>query len=179
MKQHSVTAKVLAVALVLSLQSLFMPVSADDQTASVSGTVLSSGTHEPLPGAKLYAADPKSGELFPSTTTGADGSFTVEGLPPSTYELAVESDGNLYLVGAPLTLAPGQTQNVNVAINPQGAASPEEQEKEKHRGGTGIWNNPLTAALVIAGAAIVLGVIINEATKDDSADRDTSPSRLP
>ena len=177
MKEHSTTMKVIATVLVLSLQAAFIPVQAETPTASISGTVLSAETQQPLPGARFYAADPNSGEIYQSGVTSEDGGFAVAGLPASTYQLAVESDGGLYLVGTPVKLAPGQTQDVNVAVNPEAAPSPEEAEKNKKKGGTGIWNNPLTAALIVAGAAIVLGVIVNETTKDDD-EKSVSPSSL-
>ena len=53
------------------------------------------------------------------------------------------------------------------------APAPEE-EKEKNKGGTGVWNNPATAALIVVGAAIVLGLLIDAATDDDEGP--ASPS---
>jgi hypothetical protein len=169
MKKHSLTTKVLAAALVLSLQSMFIPVSAEVQTASISGTVLSSETQEPLAGATIYAADPKTGEIYPSGSTDESGAFAVKSLPPSTYEVAVEAEGSLFLVGTPVRLAPGQTQNVSLAVNPESAPSPQQAQKKGNRGGTSVWNNPLTAALIVAGSAVLLGAIVNETTKDEDS----------
>jgi hypothetical protein len=117
----------------------------------------------------IYAADPKTGEIYPSESTGESGTFTVESLPPSTYELAVGAEGALFVVGTPVKLAPGQTQNVSLAVNPEAAPSPQQSAKNQNKGGTSVWNNPLTAALIVAGSAILLGAIVNETTKDEDS----------
>jgi hypothetical protein len=171
MKKHGLTTKVLVTILVLSLQSLFIPVSAEGPSASLSGTVLSSETQAPLQGVKLHVGDPKTGKIYSSAATGEDGGFELSELPGATYELAVESDGGLYLVGTPVTLAPGQSSNVNVAINKEMAKSPQSAAGKK--GGTSIWNNPGMAAVIVVGSAFVLGALINEVTKDEST---ASPS---
>jgi hypothetical protein len=38
-----------------------------------------------------------------------------------------------------------------------------------------VWNNPLTAALIIVGSAVVLGLIIDQAVSDDD-EPTASPS---
>jgi len=167
MTQHSLTKKVLATILVLSLQSLFIPVSAGEQEAVLSGTVLSSVTQTPLQGAKLHVGDPKTGKIYSAPIAGETGDFEVRDLPAATYEVAVESDGYLYVVGTPLTLAPGQSQNVNVAVNQEIADPP--QQKKKRRGGTGVWENPAMATLIIVFAAFATGYAIQEIQGDDSA----------
>jgi hypothetical protein len=168
MTQHSLTKKVLATLLVLSLQSLFIPVSAEEQVAVLSGTVLSSENQTPLQGAKLHVGDPETGKVYSSPTIGESGSFEVRDLPPATYEVAVESDGHLYVVSTPVTLAPGQSQNVNVAVN-QDMADPPGKNKKKRRGGTGVWENPATATLIIVAAAFFVGWGISELQTDSTA----------
>ncbi len=168
MMKRSLATKVLAVALIVSVQSLFLPVSAGQQDAVLSGTILSSQERAPLTGAKLHVGDPKTGEIYSSRVTSEDGSFVIENLPPATYEVAVEANGGLYIVETPVALAPGQTQAVNVAINDEKAPSPADA-KRKGAPPSGIWNNPLTASLIVISSAVILGWILKEATEESAS----------
>ena len=168
MKQRGPGFKLVATVVIASLQALMIPAIAADPGSSVNGSILSAGTDAPLAGAKLHLGDPLTGEIYTSEPSDQDGNFELTNVPASTYEVAVESNGGLYLVQSPLKLAPGQAQAVNLAINPQIADDPAtDEKKKKKRGGTGVWNNPATAALIVVGAAIVLGLLINAATDDD------------
>jgi hypothetical protein len=168
MKQRSLGFKLVVTVLIASLQGLMIPAIASEPGAKLTGSILEAGNDTPLGGAKLHLGDPKTGEIYTSAPSLRDGTFEIADVPPSTYEVAVESDGGLYLVQSPITLAPGQSQAVNLAINPQMADSPADtEEKKKNKGGTGVWNNPATAALIVVGAAVVLGLLINAATDDD------------
>jgi hypothetical protein len=171
MIKHSPITKALAVVLVFSLQAVFIPVSAGDGASALSGTLLSSERQAPLANAKIHVADPKTGEIYSSHATGANGEFVVPDLPAAVFEIAVESEGGLYLVETPVSLAPGQTRTVNVAINDEKAPSPGDA-KRKGSPPSGIWNNPLTASLVVISSAVILGWILKEAT-DESV---SSPS---
>jgi len=174
MTQRSLGVKLVATLVIASLQALMLPAAVADTGASVRGTILSAGEQAPLEGAKLHLGDPKTGEIYSSAPADAEGAFEVNGVPAATYEMAVESDGGLYMVQTPLTLAPGQTQSVNLAVNPQTAPPPGEEEKQKKRGGTGVWNNPAIAALIVVGAAVVIGLLIDAATDDNEGP--ASPS---
>jgi hypothetical protein len=164
----------LASVLVLTVQALWIPAPAGDQTVSLAGMVVSSETEAPLVGARLHVGDPTSGHVFTTQPTTEDGSFRLEKLPAASYRLAVEIEGGLYVVEAPVKLAPGEARSVTVAINPQSAPSPGEQQEKKKKKGAGFWNNPVTASLVIIGSATVLGLLINEGTDDPVA----SPSSV-
>ena len=121
----------------------------------------------PLVGARLHVSDPKAGKLFSSTPAGEDGSFAPVDLPPSTYRLAVESDGGLYLVEAPLALAPGAARTLTVAVNPQSAnreAGPTDDFDEQK---FGPLENPLTAALIVLGTATLIGVLLDDDAKSE------------
>ena len=163
MTQRSFSSRMIATGLILSLQVLFVPVFAGPGTATLTGSILSAGSDVPLAGAKLHAGDPKTGKIYSSEPAGADGAFTIENLPPATYEVAVESDGGLYIVQTPVKLAPGVTQNVNLAIHRQAAPNPDPDDDD----GIGFWDNPLTAALIVLGAALVVGFAVDSWTDDD------------
>lgn len=178
MTQRSFVSRAVAVLAIAALSTSTFPVSASDAGARLTGSVLSGAESQPLVGAKLHAGDPKTGEVFTSGVTGDDGAFEIADLPASTYELAVEADGGLYVVTTPVRLAPGQSETLQVAVNPQMAPDPEEAAAvEARHTRASLWNNPLTAALIVLGAALVLGVVIDSATDDDD-DLPASPSSI-
>ena len=172
--KRSLAARVLAWVLVVSLQALCIPASAGEEAGSLGGMVVSSETEAPLAGVRLHAGDPKTGRVFTTQPTPEDGSFSLNDLPAASYQLAVEVAGGLYVVETAVKLSPGQAQTVTVAINPESAPSPAAEQLKRSKG-AGIWNNPVTAALVVIGSATLLGYVIKKGT--DSSD-DASPSSV-
>jgi hypothetical protein len=163
-----------ATLLIATLPLIAAPVGAADAVASLTGSIVRAADRSPLEGARLHAGDPRTGDLFSSEPADADGNFALPDLPAATYALAVESEGGLYLVEAPLALAPGATRTVNFAVN----ADPVNRESGPDWKNTGdefsFTNNPLTATLVLLGVATVIGLLL-----DDDPDRpgSTSPSQ--
>ena len=165
-----------AAALVVSMQALALPAAAGAAPAGLSGALVRAADQSPLVGAKLHVGNPETGAILTTAPADAKGSFAIGGLAPATYQLAVETDGGLYVVTTPVRLGPGQTRTVNVAVasatqdddddDPGAAAAPNK---------TSLWENPLTAALIVLGAAIVVGLVVDEATDDDD-ENDASPS---
>ena len=164
--KHSLATRVLALVLVVSLQALFVPAKAAEEAASLGGMVVSSETDAPLVGVRLHAGDPKTGRIYSARPTSEDGGFRLGKLPPASYQLAVETEGGLYVVESPLKLSPGQIRDVTVAINPESAPSPAEEEEEKKKKGVGFWNNPVTASAAVIGSATLLGLLLKEGTDD-------------
>ena len=115
MTKRSFLVKALAGALVVLLPAITVPASAAS-TASLSGTVLSVDDSSPLGGATVHVGDSESGTIYTSAPTNPDGNFQLEQLPAGTYELAVEMNGGLYLVESLVSLAPGASQRVHLAV---------------------------------------------------------------
>ncbi len=164
---HRMTSKLLSTGLILSLPFLALPASSADESATLSGSIVWAADQTPLAGSKLHAGDPKTGGIFSSAPADDAGSFVLEELPAATYKLAVESDGGLYLVGTPVTLAPGTAQTLNLAVSGQPVPNYDEakEDDDDDPGGFKFWDNPLMAVFILAGVAIVVGVIIGD---DDS-----------
>lgn len=167
MIQRTLSARLLATGLILTLQMAWLPASADTESATVRGAILSATDQTPIAGARLHVGDPASGRIYTSSPASDDGSYSLTGVPPATYEVAVENQGRLYVVSTPLRLAPGSTRNVDLAVNPQAAPDPATAEAEAAKAAGSFWNNSLTAALIVLGAAIVVGVAVDAATDDD------------
>lgn len=175
--------RILTVGTILSLLTVHIPVSAETAEGSLSGTVVTATDHAPLGGAKVHAGDPKTGRIYSSQPTAEDGSFSVEGLPASGYELAVEKDGGLYLVQTPVQVAPGTAQILTVAVNQDKKGKPDDDDDDDEglvppgAGGASLWDNQFTAAGFVIGLAFVVGVLIENATDDpDQVVSDPAPA---
>jgi len=162
MSTQSTLSRLLSTGLILALPFLALPARSAGATAALSGSIMWAADLTPLAGSKLHAGDAKTGEIFSSAPAGDDGSFTLEGLAASTYELAVESDGSLYLVGAPLTLAPGAAQTVNLAVSRQPVPNYDKEEDDEHPGGYRLWDNPVLATFIIVGVVAVIGALVKD-----------------
>ena len=166
MFSRSTRSKCLAAVLVTFLPVVFAPIWAAPSGGSISGVVLTHDTHAPTADVKVHVADFSTGKIYLSNTTGADGSFQVTGLPASAYELGLEQDGNLFLVHTAVQVAPGQSKTIQVAMGAPGSIAPAQS--------TSVWGNPLAAGLIITGSAIVVGLVVEEAVKDETP-ASTSP----
>ncbi len=174
MMRRNVTAKTVAAGLVLVLYLAHAPTWAGSRTASLSGHVLSADSHLPLAGVRVHVGDPRTGAVHSSAATALDGSFSVAGLPPSTYEVAVQSDQGLYVVNGPIHLTPGEARRVQVGVRKDISPSPAGSAKTRRKGATNWWNNPLTATAIVVGAAVFIGVLVDHASKDQTTG--ASPS---
>lgn len=178
MTSRSVSLRTVAMALIVTSILAVTPVSAGPRSGSLSGHVLAGSTRAPLAGALVHVKDPRTGTLHSSGPTDRDGSFSVPELPPSTYRLAIQSGPGLYLAGDVVRLAPGENRTVQVAVTdePAGAApGPEEAEKEQARSRLSWLNNPLMATVTVLGAAIFVGVIVDNAIDDEVTASPSSP----
>lgn len=179
MIQRNRMTNLVAATLIVSVQSLALPAAAGAAPASLSGALVRAADQTPLVGAKLHVGNPETGAIVTSSPTDAKGAFAVEGLSPAVYELAVETNGGLYVVTTPVRLAPGQARTLSVAIAST-AAQVEDDDDDKPGAAaaptkTSLWENPLTAALIVLGAAIVVGFVVDAATDDEGED-EASPS---
>ena len=155
-----------------------MPAGAASDPATLSGIVRSADGRAALAGARVFAGDPETGEIYPSDQTGENGFFEIRGLPPATYSLAVESNAGLYLVDLPVPLGEGVTRTVGISVNASladdgGGGGNDDDEDDDSKAGSPyrsrrphLWNNPLTAALLVIGLAVVFGFVIANATED-------------
>lgn len=151
--------RMISIILVCLLPLCMSPAFAASEGSALTGIVLDAGSRTPLFGVQVHMADPASGRFYASESTGPDGTFKVDGLPAATYEIGLEQDGGLYLVPNPVSLAPGQNHLVEVMLD----VADEEDSDTK---GATIWQNPLTAALLVTGSAILIGLLLEEAVKD-------------
>jgi len=165
MFERGTLSKIAAVVTIIALQLIAIP-SFAQPSAALDGTVLRADRTTPIAGAKVHLADVRSGAFVESAPTADDGSFHLDSLPGSEYSIAVEVDGGLYVVPAPLTLNDGETRRVHLAINPNAQL---DADSSLGASKLSFRNNPLTATLLLLGGLIILGVFIDELTDSDPA----------
>jgi hypothetical protein len=157
--------QVVATLMVVVLLS-WTPSMAAPGAAAVGGTVLVGVDKQPLAGATIHLSDAMDGRLVSSMKTGSDGSFQIENVTSATYEVAVEYDGGLYLVGSPVRVQDGKPLTLNLAIEKSTAAAA--PLGRSRRGAGGLFSSPLAASLLVAGSAITMGAVIESTTTDDN-----------
>ena len=87
-----------------------------------------------LLGAVLQASHLATKTLYTSAETSERGRYVLADLPAGTYDLAVITDRGAYAVDSLVTLAPGESKNINFAVRPA-AANPECRGRRTGRDG--------------------------------------------
>jgi hypothetical protein len=168
MKQRTGWTRLLVAVSISSLMSAGIPAQSPTGPAALSGTVRSS-RERPLAGVRVYAAHPESGRITTSQPSGEDGSFAIPALAPGSYEIGVAIGERLYLGGQPVALRPGSEQRVSLAVqtDADGGSAPSAASVAAAKPVPSVWNNPLSAALIVVGSAVVVGVLVESATDDE------------
>jgi hypothetical protein len=165
MNRAMIPIRVVAIGLLLVLPFNTGTLRAAASPATLVGRVVSAETQKPLEGALVHVADPATGTLRTSSPTLQDGTFTVAQLAPARYEVAVQSGGGLYPVPGAVSLSAGESRRVKVALRQEEPTPKEGGESEK--AGLSVWNNPLTATLIVVGSALVVGLVVDSMSNDE------------
>lgn len=154
--------KLMATSLVVALVTLYAPAFAAPGTATLTGTVFGDNVSTPLTGAKVIVTD-ANGVKLASQPTSATGAFTVAGVAPGRQSLAIETNDGSFAIATPITLAPGETRGVHLALK---AASGDDKDKKKKP--AGYWTSGAKAAMiaVIVGFAAAGAYGISQAGDD-------------
>ena len=163
---RKITAMSLA-AVLTSAASVF----AAPATATLEGTVLAPAS-SPLAGATVSLID-DAGTTLSSAVTASDGSFRIDGITPGRRSVSIATGGTSYDVATPITLAPGQTRSVHLALRRAG-----DDDKKKKKGTGTYWTGGAKGAMiaVLVGFAAAAAVGISQAGDDSSKQPSASPS---
>jgi hypothetical protein len=166
--------------IVLLVSTLIVPpISTASSSGALEGRVVSAkGNAAPTAVWAATAAHPQAPQR---AAVGQNGSFRIDAVPAGTVELAVETAEGMYVVETPITIAPGATRQVQLALRGRQDTAPMNPETNPpptpapyKKTGT-LWDNPLTATLIVVGGAVVTGLII-DAIDDDTNTPTASPS---
>ncbi len=153
----------IASSLIAALMVVTSPVFAAPAPATLTGTVYANDVVTPLVGATVIVTD-VNGTKLASQPTAADGTFTVAAVAPGRTALALETKDGSFAVATPVTLAPGETRGVYLALK-AAAETPEDRRKR----GAAAWTGGEIAALtvVLVGFAAA-GWVGYDQTHDDN-----------
>jgi len=171
----SIFPKLLAAALILLLPGTLAPVSAAGSLATLSGSIVRGTDATPMTGATLHAGDARSGRVFTASQTDEDGNFALGNLPPSTYRLAVEADGGVYVVEAPVTVAPGTASTLMLSVHPSGEGADTLDDDDDSDGKFAFLDNPLGATVTFLGLVVVAGALIGGDSGSSTAVSSSQP----
>lgn len=138
-------------------------------TATLTGTVFGESATAPLVGATIVVTD-ANGAKFTSQPTPASGAFTVAGVAAGRQSLAIETKDGSYAIATPITLAPGETRGVHLALK---ASSGDDKDKRKKSGTA--WTSGAKAAMI----AVIVGFVAAGALAIDSASNGTKEPASP
>ncbi len=123
----------------------------------------------------VWLADAGGGSLLRTIPVAPDGTFSTAPLAAGPVALAVLTDEGLYTVESPVTISPGTTRSLSIALRGREDTKPPKEAAPKKKS-LGVWNNPLFASLIVIGGAIVVGVAVDQLTNQNTKKTPVSPS---
>ena len=161
----------LAVALVAAVAATTAPAFAAPAPATLQGTVIAAAA-TPMVGVLVVVKD-ADGTRLASATTAADGSFKVDAVPAGVRTIGVETPQGAFDVATPITLAPGETKGVHLAVR---QASDNDDDKKKAAGAAPSGGSMAAMIVTIVGFAVMGGLAIDSMGDDDNESLPASPS---
>jgi hypothetical protein len=151
------------------LLAVSAPAFAAPAPATLTGTVYADDVATPLAGATVTVTD-ANGVKTSSQPTRADGVFTIAAVAPGRTALALETKQGSFAVATPVTLAPGETKGVHLALK----ASGDPEEKKKKKGGAA-WTGGEIASMTV----VLVGFAAAGWLAYDRANEDVPPPASP
>jgi len=155
----------IASSLIAALVLVTSPAFSAPAPATLTGTVYADDVVTPLVGATVIVTD-INGTKLASQPTAADGTFKVTAVAPGRTSLALETKQGSFAVATPVTLAPGETRGVYLAMK---ASTPPAGKEKKNKKGGAAWPGGQIAAMtvVLVGFAAAAWVGYDQ-TNDDN-----------
>jgi carboxypeptidase family protein len=115
------TRMLLVIVLALSTaigSSLPLPAFADEYNGAIHGVVYQADEKSKLAGAKVTAINVLTRKQYVSNVTEDNGDFEIRGLPPGTYDLAIEVGVGLFVADNLIDLSQNQHLSVSYSVQP-------------------------------------------------------------
>jgi hypothetical protein len=133
--------------------------------ASWSGRVFETDRRTPQAGAVVSLRDGGGDRTFRSEPTRADGAFVIDGAPPGSYELAIETPAGTYVSGEPVQLQSGPNKAMALGLT---SSAPYNAKQE---GGFGKSGSRRTEYIVGGIVSLLALLLILELSSDSDEQR--------
>ncbi|HEV8376443.1 MAG TPA: carboxypeptidase-like regulatory domain-containing protein [Candidatus Polarisedimenticolia bacterium] len=153
--------------------------------ARLEGKLTGSDRKTPLPGARLHAVS-KDGKVFSSAPADARGRYTLPGVPPGAYQLAISTDDGVFILESEVGIASSNAFSLDLATVPAEAATGRVPgidleargfativQGKRKEGGRSFWGGPKGIVLLAVSAGAVALILSNS---DDPGEDSVSPS---
>jgi hypothetical protein len=152
--------------------------------AKLEGKLMGSDRKTPLEGARLHAVS-KDGKVFSSAPADVRGRYSLKGVPPGTYRLAISTEDGLYFLESEVGIASASAFSIDLAtvsaeaatgwvpgidLDARGFATIVQGKKD---GAGRFWGSAKGIVLLVATAGAVALILSNS---DDAAEEPASPS---
>jgi hypothetical protein len=106
-----------------------------------------------------------------------DGSFEIDALRAGPAKVAIETSEGLFILASPVSIAPGTTRRVQLALGGrQDSSAPPATEKDTKKKPAGAWARPMVATMIIVGSAVLVGIAIDDVLQNTNPAPAISPS---
>lgn len=147
---------------------------ASADTARLDGRIVAGDGESPLVDVEVVAYNLATESLYRSQPTDEAGRYRVEDLPAGYYDVAVETEGGLFLADRPVRVAQGGVASVSLSIGEPGAGKAAPLPKSGKVDSvtwaslTGALGGPVVGTAVVVGGLALSAVVVGSALDDDS-----------
>jgi len=144
----------------------------DAPASELSGRILDA-SEAPMAGVKVIAYHLSSEKVFRSDATNAKGEYLITGLPYGYFDLAVETEGGIFVASQVVNVAPASKNVVTLSLGQPGAIAETasrsfpgtdqapigEARVQEKLGGSDFWRSPKGVGILAAsGGALLLAI---------------------
>jgi hypothetical protein len=120
--------RMVPIAVLLGGALAFVPLparSASGELTVIHGYLYRSDETTRLVGAQVAAINVETGRRYLSARTGDNGAYEITGMPPGTYDIAIDTkDDNVYVTDSLVDLSEKQHLTLSFALKPKGGTAP-------------------------------------------------------
>jgi len=163
------------------------PAPAKAAGAELRGRILGPDRKTGLSGGRVVLI-PRGGEALSSAPSDAKGRYSLSGIPPGTYRLAVSTDEGSYILETEVGITSSHDFSIDLATVPAEGASASISgldvpprgfaymvQGQKTGGGGTFWRSPKGIILLVASAGAV-ALILSHSNSSDNGEQPVSPS---
>lgn len=143
---------IVTTALVFGCQLPFNFAAGQTGNVAIRGKVFDMNSGDPLPGAIVHAVHLDTKDVYSSEPSSSSGAYVLDRLPFGYYDLAVESEGGLFLSNRVIRAPAGEKITISMILGEPQAADTEWWSADPHRRIPGLDRAPDGVSRIVEGA---------------------------